>query len=40
MSKPDLIEKEAKHVQGLDSPVFCDNEIALKEKDSEKITRF
>ncbi|KAI7807578.1 sodium-coupled monocarboxylate transporter 1 [Triplophysa rosa] len=40
MSKPDLIEKESKHVQGLDSPVFCDNEIALKEKESEKITRF
>lgn len=40
MSKPELIEKESKHVQGLDSPVFCDNEIALKEKDAEKITRF
>ncbi|KAA0712705.1 Sodium-coupled monocarboxylate transporter 1 [Triplophysa tibetana] len=40
MSKPDLIEKESKHVQGLDSPVFCDNEIALKEKDSEKFTKF
>ncbi|KAK7145175.1 hypothetical protein R3I94_011314 [Phoxinus phoxinus] len=37
----DLIEKEPKHIQGLDSPVFYDNEIALKEKDhKEKITKF
>ncbi|XP_065135745.2 sodium-coupled monocarboxylate transporter 1 [Paramisgurnus dabryanus] len=39
ISKPDLIEKEPNYMQGLDSPVFCDNEIALKEKDTEKITR-
>jgi len=37
----DLIEKEPNHIQGLDSPVFNDNEIALKEKDHmEKITKF
>ncbi|XP_051996571.1 sodium-coupled monocarboxylate transporter 1 [Xyrauchen texanus] len=39
-SKSDLIEKEPSHIQGLDSPVLYDNEIALKEKDLEKITRF
>ncbi|XP_051568666.1 sodium-coupled monocarboxylate transporter 1-like [Myxocyprinus asiaticus] len=39
-SKSDLIEKEPNPIQGLDSPVFYDNEIALKEKDLEKITRF
>ncbi|XP_051986420.1 sodium-coupled monocarboxylate transporter 1-like [Xyrauchen texanus] len=32
-SKSDLIEKEPNHMQGLDSPVFYDNEIALTEKD-------
>uniref|UniRef100_A0A8C2B4U8 Sodium-coupled monocarboxylate transporter 1 n=2 Tax=Cyprinus carpio TaxID=7962 RepID=A0A8C2B4U8_CYPCA len=37
----DLIEKDPKNIQGLESPVFCDNEIALKEKDhKEKITKF
>ncbi|CAM4628231.1 hypothetical protein PO909_005338 [Leuciscus waleckii] len=37
----DLIEKDPNHIQGLDSPVFYDNEIALKEKDhNEKITKF
>ncbi|XP_043097006.1 sodium-coupled monocarboxylate transporter 1 [Puntigrus tetrazona] len=37
----DLIEKSPKNIQGLDSPVFTDNEIALKEKDyKEKITKF
>ncbi|XP_016395885.1 sodium-coupled monocarboxylate transporter 1-like [Sinocyclocheilus rhinocerous] len=37
----DLIEKDPKNIQGLESPVFCDNEIALKKKDyKEKITKF
>uniref|UniRef100_A0A8C1G1I1 Solute carrier family 5 member 8, like n=1 Tax=Cyprinus carpio TaxID=7962 RepID=A0A8C1G1I1_CYPCA len=37
----DLIEKDPKNIQGLESPVFGDNEIALKEKDyKEKITKF
>ncbi|KAF4112521.1 sodium-coupled monocarboxylate transporter 1 [Onychostoma macrolepis] len=37
----DLIEKDPKNIQGLESPVFCDNEIALKEKNyKEKITKF
>ncbi|XP_050967921.1 sodium-coupled monocarboxylate transporter 1 [Labeo rohita] len=37
----DLIKKDPKNIQGLDSPVFSSNEIALKEKDyKEKITKF
>ncbi|KAK2889526.1 hypothetical protein QQF64_028298 [Cirrhinus molitorella] len=36
----DLIEKDPKNIQGLDSPVFSSNEIALKEKDcKEKMTK-
>lgn len=36
----DLIETKPKDNQGLDSPVFYDNEIVLKEKDQqEKITK-
>lgn len=37
----ELIEKDPKTIEGLESPVFSDNEIALKEKDyKEKITKF
>ncbi|XP_059426522.1 sodium-coupled monocarboxylate transporter 1 [Carassius carassius] len=37
----DLIEKDPTNIKGLESPVFSDNEIALKEKDyKEKITKF
>ncbi|XP_073707906.1 sodium-coupled monocarboxylate transporter 1 [Garra rufa] len=37
----ELIEKDSKNIQGLDSPVFSSNEIALKEKDcKDKITKF
>ncbi|RXN09002.1 sodium-coupled monocarboxylate transporter 1-like protein [Labeo rohita] len=41
VNSTDLIKKDPKNIQGLDSPVFSSNEIALKEKDyKEKITKF